>query len=108
MLGEEPPRTECIALADVEHVVADQPLHAPAQLVRIAQPQQRAPRELAADLLMALLRVPGLRVVVEPTVGATPRGVRLAGVVEQRREPHRERPARIGRCLDDGERVLVD
>ena len=69
--------------------------HALAQLGRIAKPLERLLGELRADLLVASVRVAALRVVVQPAVGAAPGDVRLAEVVEERREPHAQRePAR--------------
>jgi hypothetical protein len=57
---------------------------------------------------VTLLGEAGLRVVVQPAVGAAPRDVRLAEIVEQRREPHPKRGSVLGRRLHDCEGVLVD
>ena len=108
VLREKPSRAQRVALPDLEHMVAHDPNDAVAQRVRIAQPKQRLPGELATDLLVAPVREAGLRVVVQPPVRPPPRGVRLAQIVEQRGEAHRQRVARVRRGLDDREGVLVD
>ena len=55
--------------------------------------------EPCADLLVAPVRIAGLCVVVEPAVGAAPRCMRLAEVVEERRQPDRSgNPASAAAC----------
>ena len=108
VLREEPPRAERIPLAELEHVVADDAQNARAKRVRVAEACERGLRKLAADLLVAFVGEAGLRVVVQPAVGAPPRNVRLAEVVEERREPNGERGVHVRRGLHDLERVLVD
>ena len=97
-----------VAFPGLEHVAADDPDDALPERVRVPEPQQRAARERCADLVVAVLGKAGLRVVVQAPVAAPPCGVRLAEVVEQRGEPHRQREARVCGGLDDGKRVLVD
>src|SRR5438445_7503813 len=65
VLREEAARADGVALADLEHVVPDDADHAVSQGARVAQPQQRGARELAPDLLVAPVRVAGLRALVE-------------------------------------------
>ena len=79
-----------------------------AKPVRIAQPQERSGCQLGADLVVTVFGEAGLRVVVQPAVAAPPGGLRLAEIVEEGGEPHRERMAQVGRGLDYGEGVLVN
>ena len=87
---------------------AHDPHDALPQRVRIPEPEQRSGGEIRADLVVPVRGEAGLRVVVEAAVRAAPRDDRLAEVVEERGEPHRQRVARVGGCLHDRERVLVD
>ena len=84
------------------------PNDALAKIGGITKALERRFGELRADLLVALRRVPRLRVVVEAVVRPPPRDVGLAEVVEQRSQAHAQRRAGVGRGLDDLERVLVD
>ena len=106
--GEEPARAQVVALPHLEHVMADDAADALAERIRIAQAPQRLAGELGADLLVAAVAVAGLRVVVQPAVGAAPRGARLAEVVEDGGKPHDQCVAAVGGRLHDRERVLVD
>jgi hypothetical protein len=105
---EEAPRAEGVAPPRLEHVAADDSDHPLAQRVRIPKAQQRSGGEVCADLVVPALGKARLRVVVQTSVGPSPGDARLAKVVEERREPHREREAAVGRGLHDGEGVLVD
>src|SRR5712691_3494562 len=96
---EKTPRAERIALADLEHVVADDAKHPRAQRVRVAEPAERALCELAPDLLVASVREPGLPVVVQPRVRAAPGDVGLAEIVEERGQANSQRVLPVGRCL---------
>src|SRR5579859_3052581 len=80
VLCKKAPCAELVGLADLEHVIANDPDDALPQRVGIAQPAQSLPGQLCADLLVAPLRVAGLRVVVQPAVGSAPGDVRLAEV----------------------------
>src|SRR6185436_15440808 len=90
------------------HVPADDAHDVFAERVRIPQPQQRLGGEVGADLVVPMRGEARLRVVVEAPVTPAPPDDRLAEVVEEGREPYRQREAPVGGGLDDGKGVLVD
>ena len=108
VLREKAARAHRVALADLEHVVPDDSANAIAERVRVPQPPQRLAGELRSDLFVAAIGVTRLRVIVQPSVGPTPRDDRLPEIVEDRGEPNRQRPLGVCGGLHDGEGVLVD
>src|SRR3954453_19331190 len=104
--AQQPPRAERVGAADVEHVEADDPDDALAQLVRIAQATERRLRELRADV--GVVAPPRPRVEVEPAIAAPPRDLRLAEIVKKRRQAKPKRVTCTGRRLHDRAGVLVD
>ena len=88
---EQPARAQRLARARCRSCASGRCGRPAGQLPRVPQPVERSFGERGAHLLVALRRVAGLRVVVQPVVGPAPRDLWLPRVVEERREPDGER-----------------